>query len=76
MVGALHSTGDGGPVNVSMCTVDARGNGTVTEGEVRSVVGGAVDRDIAALDAVVVVLVTVVDVDAREDVLGARLLTA
>jgi hypothetical protein len=71
IVGALHSTGDGGPVNVSMCTVDGRGAVVVTLEEVRGVVVADVDE----VDLVAVVRATVVEVVAPDDVLVGRLLT-
>jgi hypothetical protein len=69
IVGALHSTGDGGPVNVSMCTVDGRAV-VVTLEEVRS----AVVADVDEVDFVAVVCATVVEVVAPDDVLVGRLL--
>jgi hypothetical protein len=71
IVGALHSTGDVGPVNVSMCTVDERGPVVVPREEVR----GAVLADVDEVDVVAVVRATVVEVVAPDDVLVDRLLT-
>jgi hypothetical protein len=58
IVGALHSTGDGGPVNVSMCTVDGRGAVVVTLEEVRGAVVADVDEVVARDDVLVGRLLT------------------